>query len=164
MDTFFVIRLWFNCRCGKLAKKDVIPDTSQPPHGQSDDCSPVKSPVSVSSEMSSSCEREPTPVMGAVAAKPKAVAQMLSARKMSSFIVSSLTTSKPNEPGLSPMEAKGSEAAVNSDIILSLTDVTKEFPLEDNDRIVTLALGPTHSVFATGTVVVNWPITCVGVI
>ena len=90
--------------------------------------------------------------MGAVAAKPKAVAQMLSARKMSSFIVSSLATSKPNEPGLSSTEAKDSEtAAVDSDVILSLTDVTKEFPLEDNDRIVTLALGPTHSVFATGT-------------
>ena len=123
-------------------------DTLPSPQGQRDDSSPVKSPVGVTTEKSPTPAREPTPVMGAVAAKPKAVAQMLSARKMSSFIVSSLATS--NEPGLSSGEGKESEAAVHSDIILSLTDVTKEFPLEDNDKIVTLSLGHTHSVFATG--------------
>ena len=123
-------------------------DTFPSPQGQRDDSSPVKSPVGVTTEKSPTPAREPTPVMGAVAAKPKAVAQMLSARKMSSFIVSSLATS--NEPGLSSGEGKESEAAVHSDIILSLTDVTKEFTLEDNDKIVTLSLGHTHSVFATG--------------
>ena len=113
--------------------------------------SPANSLLSVTTEMSLSPRREHTPVLGAVAAKPKAVAQLLSSRKMSTSIVSSLSTSKADGPGSSSKEGKGSEGTVSSDIILSLTDVTQEFPLEDDDKIVTLALGQTHSVFATGT-------------
>ena len=145
-----MIHLRFNCRCGKLAKRDIPQDALPSSHRQRDDCSPEKSPLGVTTEMSPSSERESSPVMGAVATKPKAVAQMLTARKMSSFIVSSLSTSKPNEPGSSPTEGKDGEGAVSGDVILSMNDITKEFSLEDDDKIVTLALGHTHSVFATG--------------
>lgn len=129
-------------------KKDVPQEGSPSLLQQRDGPSPAMSPVGVTTETSPTPERELTPVLGAVAAKPKAVAQLLSARKMSTFIVSSLSTPKPD--GNFPKEGKDSEGAVSGDVILTLTDVTREFPLEDDDRIVTMALGQTHSVFATG--------------
>jgi NIMA (never in mitosis gene a)-related kinase len=87
---------------------------------------------------------------GVVPAKPKPVATLLSSRRMSSSIVSSLSQSKS---GSTQTKNNGTQSTPSPvapvDAILSLTNVTKEFPLEDNDTIVTMGLGPTHSVFAT---------------
>ena len=95
-------------------------------------------------------ELDLTPPLSVVSAKPKPIAALLSSRRMSASIVSSLSQSK--QGGSSSKESKmqnTSSPVVPIDAIVSPTNVTKEFPIEANDTIATIALGPTHTVLAT---------------
>ena len=127
-------------RCGKLGIRKTVTVSSDELSRES------RSPLAIGSPPPPpQVDKSPSPLP--ITAKPKSVAQLLSSRRMSSAIVSSLLSSSPQLE--LPGDKRQDQITVSSsESVLIFTEVVS-LPLETADKVTTLALGPTHSVFAT---------------